>query len=174
MNERNFFNWKDGLICTSQLCNMALSAIQCLLAIFGQFSALNAFDLSNYDCFVNVCLPKDYNKLQRPSSSLTVYTNIQEDKDGFLKDIDVNGMMLTFAPNLWMTWHDPRLKFINISQNLSVLALDEFIFEKIWSPRLTIQPHNRDWVSNNQAIGVSGKFCDTTTMRKHKDIHKNF
>ena len=156
---------KDGLIRTSQLCNMTLNAIQYLLAIFGQFLALNAFDLSNYDCFVNVCLPKDYNKLQRPSSSLTVYTNIQEDKDEFLKDIDVNGMMLTFAPNLWMTWHDPRLKFINISQTLSVLALDEFIYEKIWTPRLTIQKHDRDSVSNNQAICVSGSmFCDFTAI----------
>ena len=152
---------------------MTLKAIRYLLAIFGQFLALNAFDLSNYDCFVNVCLPKDYNKLQRPSSSLTVYTNIQEDKDEFLKDIDVNGMMLTFAPNLWMTWHDPRLKFINISQTLSVLALDEFIYEKIWTPRLTIQKHDRNWESNNQAIGVSGKFCDFTNMWKHTDIYQN-
>ena len=48
-------------------------------------------------------------------------------------------MRLKFTPKIVLNWQDERIHMINISDEGPYDLLDEFLIEKIWFPKITVQ-----------------------------------
>ena len=120
------------IVATSRLVLMISVGIILLKSkVFGN-------DVFDYDCYEKICLPKDYNHMKAPRRDLKVYANIILERN-ILRKIDVYEMRLKFTPKIVLNWQDERIHMTNISDEGPSDQLEEFLIEKIWFPKITVQ-----------------------------------
>ncbi len=127
--------------------------LPCILIAYGFINVVDAVnDTEKLKCAGSVCLPMDYNRLDRPLSEKPVfYTNknvvihwlwhsfqVKVDVDlEILQILEVDDLKFTvkFAMYLGVRWQDPRLIKVRPS-NLTYEPVDLSFFDHIWIPDL--------------------------------------
>ena len=119
-------------------------------AIITKKLVLGSSNLVGYNCcgyggkyWTPICIPKGYDRSKLPDNvgNFTVQTNIvlatrntSSLHYNELKNVDVNKMMLTYAPKIVISWIDPRLTFCYDSS----MVLEKSFLPYLWIPEITV------------------------------------
>ena len=94
--------------------------------------------LQEVKCSGHVCIPPNYEKLNRPFHKEILPVSINFSKI-WIQEVDDLEHTISLSLQIWMTWEEPRLEVVNgtLQENKSY-AIDKSFLNLLWIPDLYI------------------------------------